>query len=327
VMEGKAVLLQTLAGVEAFPICLAARDVDEIVQIVQNIAPNFGGINLEDISAPRCFEIERKLRETLDMPVFHDDQHGTAIVVAAALINGVKIRGCRMEDLRVTINGAGAAGIAVTKLLLGLGVGDIVLCDRNGAIYEGRKERMDFSKEEIARMTNNERRTGTLSEVIVGSDVLIGLSGPGTVTPEMVASMAPNPLVFALANPTPEITPDLALEAGALAVATGRSDYPNQVNNSLAFPGVFRGALDVKARTIDDTMKLAAARAIADLVDPSELSRDFLIPDSLDLRVAPRVAAAVAAAAVENGLARNPIDPREVEMRCRDLVYEGTIGL
>jgi malate dehydrogenase (oxaloacetate-decarboxylating) len=327
VMEGKAVLLQTLAGVEAFPICLTARDVDEIVRIVQNIAPNFGGINLEDISAPRCFEIERKLRETLDMPVFHDDQHGTAIVVAAALINGVKIRGCRMEDLRVTINGAGAAGIAVTKLLLGLGVGDIVLCDRNGAIYEGRKERMDFSKEEIARMTNKERRTGLLSEAIVGSDVFIGLSGPGTMTPEMVASMAPNPLVFALANPTPEITPDLALEAGALAVATGRSDYPNQVNNSLAFPGVFRGALDVKARTIDDTMKLAAARAIADLVDPSELSRDFLIPDSLDLRVAPRVAAAVANAAVANGLARNPMDPREVEMRCRDLVYEGTIGL
>ena len=327
VMEGKAVLLQTLAGVEAFPICLAARDVDEIVRIVQNIAPNFGGINLEDISAPRCFEIERKLRETLDMPVFHDDQHGTAIVVAAALINGVKIRGCRMEDLRVTINGAGAAGIAVTKLLLGLGVGDIVLCDRNGAIYEGRTERMDFSKEEIARMTNKERRIGSLSAVIVGSDVVIGLSGPGALTPEMVASMAPNPLVFALANPTPEITPDLALEAGALAVATGRSDYPNQVNNSLAFPGVFRGALDVKARTIDDTMKLAAARAIADLVDPAELSREFLIPDSLDLRVAPRVAAAVANAAVENGLARNPIDPREVEMRCRDLVYEGTIGL
>ena len=327
VMEGKAVLLQTLAGVEAFPICLTARDVDEIVRIVQNIAPNFGGINLEDISAPRCFEIERKLRETLDMPVFHDDQHGTAIVVAAALINGVKIRGCRMEDLHVTINGAGAAGIAVTKLLLGLGVGDIVLCDRNGAIYEGRKERMDFSKEEIARMTNKERRTGPLGEAIVGSDVFIGLSGPGALTPEMVSSMAPNPLVFALANPTPEITPELALEAGALAVATGRSDYPNQVNNSLAFPGVFRGALDVKARTIDDTMKLAAARAIADLVDPSELSRDFLIPDSLDLRVAPRVAAAVAAAAVANGLARNPMDPREVEMRCRDLVYEGTIGL
>ncbi len=327
VMEGKAVLLQTLAGVEAFPICLAARDVDEIVGIVQNIAPNFGGINLEDISAPRCFEIERKLRETLDMPVFHDDQHGTAIVVAAALINGCKIRGCRMEELRVTINGAGAAGIAVTKLLLGLGIGDVVLCDRQGAIFEGRAEHMDFSKEEIARLTNKDRRTGSLGDVITGSDVFIGLSAGGVLTPQMVRAMAPNPLVFALANPVPEITPDLAREAGALAVATGRSDYPNQVNNSLAFPGVFRGALDVKARSIDDAMKIAAARAIAELVDASELSPDFLIPDNLDLRVAPRVAAAVAEAAISGDLAHNPLDPREVEMRCRDLVYEGTVGL
>ena len=327
VMEGKAVLLQTLAGVEAFPICLAARDVDEIVGIVQNIAPNFGGINLEDISAPRCFEIERKLRETLDMPVFHDDQHGTAIVVAAALINGAKIRGCRMEELRVTINGAGAAGIAVTKLLLGLGIGNVVLCDRQGAIFEGRAEHMDFSKEEIARLTNKGRCSGSLGDVIAGSDVFIGLSAGGVLTPQMVRTMAPNPLVFALANPVPEITPDLAREAGALAVATGRSDYPNQVNNSLAFPGVFRGALDVKARSIDDAMKIAAARAIAELVDSSELSPDFLIPDSLDLRVPPRVAAAVAEAAISGGLARNPLDPREVEMRCRDLIYEGTIGL
>jgi malate dehydrogenase (oxaloacetate-decarboxylating) len=327
VMEGKAVLLQTLAGVEAFPICLAARDVDEIVGIVQNIAPNFGGINLEDISAPRCFEIERKLRETLDMPVFHDDQHGTAIVVAAALINGCKIRSCRMEELRVTVNGAGAAGIAVTKLLLGLDIGDVVLCDREGAIFEGRAEHMDFSKEEIARLTNKDRRTGSLGDVITGSDVFIGLSAGGALTPQMVRAMAPNPLVFALANPVPEITPDLAREAGALAVATGRSDYPNQVNNSLAFPGVFRGALDVKARSIDDAMKIAAARAIAELVDASELSPDFLIPDSLDLRVAPRVAAAVAEAAISGGLAHTPLDPREVEMRCRDLVYEGTVGL
>lgn len=327
VMEGKAILMQSLAGVEAFPICLAAREVDEIVQAVQNIAPNFGGINLEDISAPRCFEIERILRETLDMPVFHDDQHGTAIVVTAALINGCKLRGCRMGDLHVTVNGAGAAGIAVSKLLLRLGVGDIVLCDRFGAIYKGRTEHMDFSKEEIAELTNKDGRAGTLAEVIVGADVFIGLSAGGVMTPQMVRSMAPNPLVFALANPVPEITPDLALEAGALAVATGRSDYPNQVNNSLAFPGVFRGALDVKARAIDDDMKLAAARAIAELVDPSELSSDFLIPDSLDLRVPPRVAAAVAAAAIESGLARTPMDPREVELRCRDLVYEGTIGM
>jgi malate dehydrogenase (oxaloacetate-decarboxylating) len=327
VMEGKAILLQSLAGVEAFPICLAAREVDEIVQAVQNIAPNFGGINLEDISAPRCFEIERILRESLDMPVFHDDQHGTAIVVTAALINGCQLRGCRMGDLHVTVNGAGAAGIAVSKLLLRLGVGDIILCDRFGAIYKGRPEHMDVSKDEIAGLTNKDGRNGTLADVIVGADVFIGLSAGGVMTPQMVRSMAPNPLVFALANPVPEITPDLALEAGALAVATGRSDYPNQVNNSLAFPGVFRGALDVKARAIDDDMKLAAARAIAELVDPSELSSDFLIPDSLDLRVPPRVAAAVAAAAIASGLARNPIDPREVELRCRDLVYEGTIGL
>jgi malate dehydrogenase (oxaloacetate-decarboxylating) len=232
-----------------------------------------------------------------------------------------------MEELRVTINGAGAAGIAVTKLLLGLGIGDVVLCDRQGAIYEGRVEHMDFSKEEIARLTNKQRRTGSLGDVITGSDVFIGLSAGGVLTPQMVRTMAPNPLVFALANPVPEITPDLAREAGALAVATGRSDYPNQVNNSLAFPGVFRGALDVKARTIDDAMKIAAARAIADLVDATELSPDFLIPDSLDLRVAPRVAAAVAEAAISGDLAHNPLDPREVEMRCRDLVYEGTVGL
>ena len=323
VMEGKAVLFRTLAGVEAFPICLAARDVDEIVEIVEQIAPAFGGINLEDIAAPRCFEVERKLRERLDMPVFHDDQHGTAIVVAAGLLNGAKLRGGDLGDLRVTINGAGAAGIAVTKLLLGLGVGDVVLCDRAGAIYEGRAEHMDVSKFEISAMTNRDRRQGSLADVIAGSDVFIGLSAPGTLTPEMVAAMAPRPLVFALANPTPEITPDLAKQAGALAVATGRSDYPNQVNNSLAFPGVFRGALDVKARTIDDAMKLAAARAIADLVEPEALSPDFFIPDSLDLRVSPRVAAAVAAAAIAGGLAQRPMEPREVEARCRDLVYEG----
>ncbi|CAA9543310.1 MAG: NADP-dependent malic enzyme [uncultured Thermomicrobiales bacterium] len=323
VMEGKAVLFRTLAGVEAFPICLAARDVDEIVEIVEQIAPAFGGINLEDIAAPRCFEVERKLRERLDMPVFHDDQHGTAIVVAAGLLNGAKLRGGDLGDLRVTINGAGAAGIAVTKLLLGLGVGDVVLCDRAGAIYEGRTDHMDVSKFEISAMTNRERRQGSLADVIAGSDVFVGLSAPGTLIPEMVAAMAPRPLVFALANPTPEITPDLAKQAGALAVATGRSDYPNQVNNSLAFPGVFRGALDVKARTIDDAMKLAAARAIADLVEPEALSPDFFIPDSLDLRVSPRVAAAVAAAAIAGGLAQRPMEPREVEARCRDLVYEG----
>ncbi|MCC6314009.1 MAG: NADP-dependent malic enzyme [Thermomicrobiales bacterium] len=324
VMEGKSVLFHTLAGVEAFPVCLAARGVDEIVEIVCDIAPVFGGINLEDISAPRCFEIERRLRERLDMPVFHDDQHGTAIVVTAALLNGARLRGCGLEDLRVVINGAGAAGVAVSKLLLALGVGDLVLCDREGAIYEGRSRHMDVSKFEIAALTNSERRTGTLAEVVAGADVVIGLSAPGTLTPQIVRSMAPNPLVFALANPTPEILPDLAKEAGALAVATGRSDFPNQVNNSLAFPGVFRGALDVKARAIDDAMKIAAAQAIADLVSPEQLNPEFLIPDSLDLRVAPRVAGAVAASAIAGGLAQRIVDPKEVEARCRDLVYEGT---
>ena len=327
VMEGKAVLFQSLAGVEAFPICVAARDPEEIADIVAAIAPSFGGINLEDIAAPRCFEIERLLRERLPMPVFHDDQHGTAIVVVAALLNGCRLRGCALGDIRVTINGAGAAGIAVTKLLLALGIGDVVLCDRAGAIYEGRTDRMDVSKFEISAVTNRERRTGALADVVAGADVFVGLSAGGALTPEMVRSMAPNPLVFALANPVPEITPDLAKEAGALAVATGRSDYPNQVNNSLAFPGVFRGALDVKATTIDDAMKIAAAEAIAKLVEPEALSPDFLIPDSLDLRVPPKVAAAVAQSAISAGLAQIPLDPLEVEARCRDLVYEGTIAL
>jgi malate dehydrogenase (oxaloacetate-decarboxylating) len=326
-MEGKAVLFQSMAGVEAFPICLAARDPEEIVRIVCAIAPSFGGINLEDISAPRCFEIERLLRERLTMPVFHDDQHGTAIVVIAALLNGCRLRGCALRDLRVTINGAGAAGIAVTKLLLALEIGDVVLCDRAGAIYEGRTEHMDVSKFEISAVTNKERRTGSLAEAVAGADVFVGLSAGGALTPEMVRSMAPNPLVFALANPVPEITPELAKRAGALAVATGRSDYPNQVNNSLAFPGVFRGALDVKATVIDDAMKIAAAEAIAGLVEPDALTPDFLIPDSLDLRVPPKVAAAVAASAIAAGLAQLPLDPLEVEARCRDLVYEGTIAL
>ncbi len=327
VMEGKAVLFQSLAGVEAFPICLAARDPDEIVRIVEAISPSFGGINLEDISAPRCFEIEAKLRERLDMPVFHDDQHGTAIVVAAALLNGLRLRGGTMAETRVAINGAGAAGIAVAKLLLALGIGDVILCDRAGSIHAGRVDHMDDSKREIAGMTNRERRTGRLSEVLGGLDAFIGLSAAGALTPDDVRAMAPEPLVFALANPIPEITPDLAKEAGALAVATGRSDFPNQVNNSLAFPGVLRGALDVKARTVNDEMKIAAAAAIAELVTDDELTAEFLIPDSLDLRVPPRVAGAVARAAIETGVARLAMDPLEVEARCRDLIYEGTIAL
>ncbi len=327
VMEGKAVLFQTLAGVEAFPICLASRDPDEIVRIVTAIAPSFGGINLEDISAPRCFEIEQKLRVALDMPVFHDDQHGTAIVVLAALLNAAKLRKCGLHELRIVINGAGAAGIAVAKLLNAVGAADIILCDRLGAIHVDRTERMDASKSAIAQITNHARRSGSLGDVLPDTDVFVGLSAPGTLTPEMIRTMAKAPMIFALANPNPEITPDLARSAGAFAIATGRSDFPNQVNNSLAFPGVFRGALDVRATTISDDMKIAAAHAIADLVTDDKLTPEFLIPDSLDLRVAPRVAAAVARVAQETRLARELIDPAEIEMRCRDLVYEGTIAL
>lgn len=325
VMEGKAVLFQSLAGVEAFPICLAARDPEEIVRIVANIAPSFGGINLEDISAPRCFEIETQLRQQLDLPVFHDDQHGTAIVVTAGLLNALKLRNSAIGDIRIVINGAGAAGIAVAKLLLALGAGEIVICDREGAIYKGRREHMDFSKREIAGLTNQEKCKGDLATAIAGSDVFIGLSAPGTLTRDMIRSMAPDPIIFALANPIPEIAPELAREAGVLAIATGRSDYPNQINNSLAFPGFFRGALDVKARGVNDEMKIAAAHAIAELVSPAALHADYLIPDSLDLRVPPHVAAAVARAAIDTGLAGIALDPREVEARCRDLVYEGTI--
>lgn len=323
VMEGKAVLFRSLAGVEAFPICLAARDPDLIVEHVRAISPSFGGINLEDISAPRCFEIERRLRLELAMPVFHDDQHGTAIIVGAALLNAAKLRGTSLDQLRVTINGGGAAGVAVAKLLLALGIRDIVVCDRAGAIHHGRQEHMDFSKREIAELTNPELRQGSLASVIQGSDVFIGLSAPGVLTQEMIRSMTAHPIVFALANPVPEIMPELAREAGAFAIATGRSDYPNQVNNSLAFPGVFRGALDVKAREVNDPMKLAAAEAIADLMLPGQLTPENLIPDALDLRVPPKVAAAVARAAVETGVAQLPLDPAEVESRCRDLVYEG----
>lgn len=327
VMEGKAVLFQTLAGVEAFPITLASRDPDEIVEVVKAIAPSFGGINLEDISAPRCFEIEDRLRAELDLPVFHDDQHGTAIVVSAGLMNAARLRGCEIKDLRIVINGAGAAGIAVAKLLTALGAADVIICDRGGAIHRDRTERMDHSKRAISEQTNHNCRGGWLKDVLPGADVFIGLSAPGTLTPEMIRSMAKDPIIFALANPTPEITPHLAHEAGALAVATGRSDYPNQVNNSLAFPGVFRGALDVRATTISDEMKIAAAEAIATLVTDSQLAPEFLIPDSLDLRVASRVAAAVALSAQEHGLARDMIDPAEIEARTRDLVYEGTISL
>ncbi len=325
VMEGKAVLFSTLGGVEAFPVCLAASDPDEIVASVQAIAPTFGGINLEDIAAPRCFEIEEKLQAALDIPVFHDDQHGTAVVVLAALLNALKLADKRMDAIRIVINGTGAAGIAVTKLLRAVGAGDIILCDRTGAVYAGRRAGMNPFKEEIAAVTNRERRKGQLADVLPGADVFIGLSAPGVLTPAMIGQMAPDPIVFALANPIPEIDPDEAKGAGALVVATGRSDYPNQVNNSLAFPGIFRGALDAKARRINDAMKIAAAHAIADFVAPAALSPDFIIPDSISYRVPPKVAAAVARAAAETGEARAAVDPDEIEARTLDMIYEGIV--
>lgn len=324
VMEGKAVLFQSLGGVEAFPICIAERDPGRIVDIVVAIAPSFGGINLEDISAPRCFEIEAELKERLDMPVFHDDQHGTAIVVLAALLNALRLRGTPLAEARVVINGAGAAGIATAKLLLVYGAGDIVLCDRHGAIFREREVGMNRYKMEIARLTNKSGLRGPLADVLKGAEVFIGLSSPNILAPEMIRAMAADPIVFALANPDPEIHPDLALEAGALVVATGRSDFPNQVNNSLAFPGVFRGALDVRARDINDAMKVAAAQAIADLVPERQLSPQYIIPDSLDLRVPPAVAAAVARAALETGVAQVHVDPEDIAARTEQLLYEGS---
>jgi malate dehydrogenase (oxaloacetate-decarboxylating) len=323
VMEGKAVLFQTLAGVEAFPICISERDPDKIVEIIANISPSFGGINLEDISAPRCFDIEAKLKERLDMPVFHDDQHGTAVVVTAALLNALRLRGSSLENTQVAINGAGAAGIAVAKLLLSSGIGDIVMCDRAGAIHKGRDAGMNRSKEEIARLTNREGVKGALCDAVAGADVFIGLSAPGALTGDDIRRMNDKPIIFALANPTPEILPEAAHAAGALVVATGRSDFPNQVNNSLAFPGIFRGALDAKARDINDAMKVAAAQAIANLVGDDELAADYVVPEALDLRVPPAVAAAVARAAVETGVNRVAIDPADVEQRTRDRIYTG----
>jgi malate dehydrogenase (oxaloacetate-decarboxylating) len=323
VMEGKAVLFQSMAGVEAFPVCLAERDPQKIVDIVAAISPSFGGINLEDIAAPRCFEIEAQLKERLDLPVFHDDQHGTAIVVMAALMNALKLRGTPIAEAKVVINGAGAAGVAVARLLLSVGVGDLIVCDRQGTICRGRDGGFHRVKEEIARLTNRDRIEGLLTDGLHGADVFIGVSAAGALTPDMIRCMSRDPIVFALANPEPEILPDAARGAGALVVATGRSDFPNQVNNSLAFPGVFRGALDVRARDINDVMKLAAAEAIASFVDDATLHPDYVIPDSLDLRVPPQVAAAVARAAIDSGVAQVTMDPEDVAEHARQLVYEG----
>ena len=302
VMEGKCVLFKAFGDVDAIPLCIRSHDVDDIVNTVALLAGSFGGVNLEDISAPRCFEIERKLKERCDIPIFHDDQHGTAIITLAGLSNALKLVGKRLEDVRIVINGAGAAAISITKLLLSAGAGHVTLCDRNGAIYVGR-EGLNWIKAEMAQVTNLERRRGTLADMLVGSDILIGVSAPGAVTTEMVRSMAPGAIIFACANPTPEIFPDDAKAGGAAVVATGRSDYPNQSNNVLAFPGVFRGGLDARASDINDTMKLAAARALASLVG-EDLSADYIIPAAFDPRVKDAVAAAVEQAAQDSGVAR-----------------------
>ena len=303
VMEGKCVLFKAFGGVDAFPLCVRSKDVDEIVNTIALLAGSFGGVNLEDISAPRCFEIEKKLKERCDIPIFHDDQHGTAVVTAAAMLNALKVTGRKLEDIRVVTSGAGAAGIAIIKLLVSLGLKDVIMCDRKGAIYEGR-EGLNAEKEEMAKISNREMRNGSLAEVLKGADVFIGVSAPGTVTLEMVKTMAPNPILFPMANPVPEIMPDLAKEAGAAVVGTGRSDFPNQINNVLAFPGIFRGALDVRAKDINDEMKVAAAYAIADLIDEKDLNADYIIPNPFDKRVAPAVAKAVAEAAKKTGVAR-----------------------
>ena len=304
VMEGKCVLFKAFGGVDAFPLCIKSHDVDEIVRTIYLISGSFGGVNLEDISAPRCFEIERRLKECCDIPIFHDDQHGTAIITLAGLTNALKLVGKRKEDVRVVINGAGAAAISICRLLLSDGFADITLCDRTGAIYAGRENGMNPVKEEMALRTNPERRRGGLSDIIKGADVFIGVSSPGVLTTEMVKAMARDAIVFACANPTPEIFPEEAKAGGARVVSTGRSDYPNQINNVLAFPGVFRGAFDVRASDINEEMKIAASRALAGLISDEELDEEYIIPRAFDPRVAPAVAKAVAEAARTSGVAR-----------------------
>ncbi|MBQ1685470.1 MAG: NAD-dependent malic enzyme [Clostridia bacterium] len=304
VMEGKCVLFKNFGGVDAFPLCLKTKDVDEIVRTIYLMSGSFGGVNLEDISAPRCFEIERKLKEICDIPIFHDDQHGTAVITLAGLTNALRLVGKKMEEVRVVMSGAGAASISITRLLLSRGVKHITLCDRTGIIYAGREKGMNPVKEEMAKVTNLEGRRGTLADALVGADVFIGVSAPNTVTTEMVKTMNEDAVVFACANPTPEIFPEDAKAGGARVIATGRSDYPNQINNVLAFPGIFRGAFDVRARDINDEMKIAAAEALASLIADDELSEDYIIPQAFDKRVGPAVAKAVAEAARRSGVAR-----------------------
>lgn len=320
VMEGKSILFKCFAGIDAFPICIDTTDIDKIVETATLIAPVFGGINLEDIAAPACFEVENRLKKILPIPVFHDDQHGTAIIALAGLLNALKIVKKNLKDLTVVINGSGAAGTAIAKIFLKAGVGDILMCDRSGIIYRGRTSGMNWAKEELAQITNRENRRGTLADALKGADVFIGVSSAKIVSQEMVKSMKKDPIIFAMANPVPEIDPGEAKEAGARVVGTGRSDYPNQINNVLAFPGVFRGALDVRASEINEEMKLAASYALAELIPDSELNEDYIIPKPFDPRVAPQVAKAVAKAAMETGVARLKVDPEEVAKNTIEMV-------
>ncbi|WP_026574592.1 NAD(P)-dependent malic enzyme [Bacillus sp. UNC438CL73TsuS30] len=313
VMEGKALLFKSFAGVDAFPICLDTTDPDKIVEVVKLLEPTFGGVNLEDIAAPQCFEIEDRLRKVCDIPIFHDDQHGTAIVTAAGLINALKLADKKIEDIRVVTNGAGAAGVAIVKLLLHMGVNDVILCDTKGILYEGRPFGMNPFKEEMARITNKGQRKGTLADALERADVFIGVSAAGAVTKDMIRTMNHHPIIFAMANPVPEIMPEDAKEAGVLVIGTGRSDFPNQVNNVLAFPGIFRGALDVYAKEINEEMKMAAVYAIAGLISDKELNVDYVIPDPFDRRVAAHVAAAVARAAMETGVSQKHVNVEEIK--------------
>ncbi|KGP73618.1 malate dehydrogenase [Pontibacillus yanchengensis Y32] len=319
VMEGKAALFKSFAGVDAFPICLSTNDIEQIVQTVKLMEPTFGGVNLEDIAAPNCFIIEERLKKETSIPIFHDDQHGTAIVTVAALMNALKLSGKKWSDIKVVANGAGAAGIAIIKLLYHFGVRDIIMCDSKGAIFEGRSYGMNDIKDEIAKMTNKDRQEGKLEDMMEGADVFVGVSVGGLLSKEMVQNMNDDPIIFAMANPEPEIMPEDAKEAGASVIGTGRSDFPNQVNNVLAFPGIFRGALDVRATRINEKMKIAAAEAIASLVSEEELNADYVIPAPFDPRVAPAVAASVAKAAMDSGVARHHVDPEDVAEKTRQL--------
>ncbi|WP_332634645.1 NAD(P)-dependent malic enzyme [Halalkalibacter flavus] len=311
VMEGKALLFKEFANVDAFPLCINSTDTDKIVEHVKMLEPTFGGVNLEDIAAPQCFEIEERLRKECDIPIFHDDQHGTAIVTAAGLINALKLANKNIEDIRVVANGAGAAGVAIVKLLLNMGVKNVILCDTKGIIYKDRPVGMNKFKEEMASITNKEQKQGSLGDALEGADVFVGVSAAGAVTKEMVRSMNANPIIFAMANPVPEVMPEEAKEAGALVVGTGRSDFPNQVNNVLAFPGIFRGALDVHAKEINEEMKIAAVYAISGLINSEELHADYVIPDPFDPRVVKHVAEAVAGAAINTGVARKELNAQE----------------